>query len=43
VEAIKMLLEKPETIVSPAAIEEVKTRISQFGRIHRTKAASSSA
>jgi hypothetical protein len=38
-----MLLEKPETILSPEAIEEVKTRISQLGRIHRTKAASSSA
>ena len=42
-EAITMLLEKPETILSPAAIEEVKTRISQLGRIHRTKAANSSA
>lgn len=42
-EAIKMLLEKPETILSPAAIEEVKTRISQLGRIHRAKAATSSA
>jgi putative transposase len=42
-EAIKMLLEKPETIINPAAIEDVKTRISQLGRIHRTKAASSSA
>jgi putative transposase len=42
-EAIKMLLENPETIISPATIEEVKTRISQLGRIHRTKAASSSA
>ncbi len=42
-EAIKMLLEKPETILSPAAIEEVKARISQLGRIHRAKAATSSA
>jgi putative transposase len=43
VEAIKMLLENPETIISPVALEEVKARISQLGRIHRTKAASSSA
>jgi putative transposase len=43
VEAIKMLLEKPETVLSPKAIEEVKERISHLGRIHRTKAASSSA
>ena len=43
VEAIKMLLENPETIISPAALEDVKTRISQLGRIHRTKEASSSA
>ncbi len=43
VEAIKMLLEKPETILSPEAIEEVKARISQLGCIHRTKATSSSA
>ena len=43
VEAIKMLLENPETIISPAAIEDVKTRISQLGQIHRAKAASSSA
>ncbi len=42
-EAIKTLLENPETILSPAAIAEVKTRISQLGRIHRTKAATSSA
>ncbi len=42
-EAIKMLLEKPETLVSPDAIEDVKRSISQLGRIHRTKAASSSA
>ena len=42
-EAIKILLEKPETIVMPAAIEEVKTRISQLGLIHRTNVASSSA
>lgn len=42
VEAIKMLLENPETIISPAAREDVKTRISQLGRIHRAKAASSS-
>lgn len=42
-EAIKMLLEKPETVLSPAAIADVKERISQLGRIHRTTAASSSA
>ncbi|HEX4951578.1 MAG TPA: transposase [Blastocatellia bacterium] len=42
-EAIKMLLENPETIISPAAIEDVQTRISQLGRIHRPKAAASSA
>ena len=42
-EAIKILLEKPETIVMPEAVEEVKARISQLGRIHRTKVASSSA
>ena len=42
-EAIKILLEKPETIVMPEAVEEVKARISQLGRIHQTKAASSSA
>ena len=41
--AIKMLLENPETVLSPAAIEEVKERISHLGRIHRTKATSSSA
>ena len=42
-EAIKMLLEKPETILMPEAIEEVKTRISQLGWIHPQKAATSSA
>ena len=42
VEAIKMLLEKPETILSPEAIAEVKARISHLGRIHRTKAAAAS-
>ena len=43
VEAIKILLEKPETILMPEVIEEVKARISQLGSIHQTKAASSSA
>ena len=42
-EAIKILLEKPATIVMPEAVEEVKARISQLGRIHPTKAAFSSA
>ena len=42
-EAIKILLEKPATIVMPEALEEVKARISQLGSIHQTKAASSSA
>ena len=39
VEAIKILLEKPETILMKEAIEEVKERISQLGSIHQTKAA----
>ena len=43
VEAIKILLEKPATILMPEVIEEVKARISQLGSIHQTKAASSSA
>ena len=38
-ETIKILLEKPETILMPEAIEEVKARISQLGSIHQTKAA----
>ena len=42
-EAIKILLEKPETIVMPEAIAEVKASISQLGLIHRTKVVSSSA
>ena len=42
-EAIKMLLEKPETILMKETIEEVKARISKLGSIHRTKVASSSA
>ena len=42
-EAIKILLEKPETILMPEVIEEVKARISQLGSIHQTKAAFSSA
>ncbi len=43
VEAIKILLEKPETILMKEAIEEVKARISKLGSIHQTKVASSSA
>ena len=41
--AIKILLEKPATILMPEAVEEVKARISQLGSIHQTKAAFSSA
>ena len=41
-EAIKILLEKPETILMPEAIEEVKSNISQLGRIHPAKAAAAS-
>ena len=41
VEAIKILLEKPETILMKEAIEEVKERISQLGSIHQTKVANS--
>ncbi len=43
VEAIKILLEKPDTILMKEAIEEVKERISQLGSIHQRKVASSSA
>jgi len=43
VEAIKILLEKPDTILMKEAIEEVKARISQLGSIHQRKVASSSA
>jgi len=43
VEAIKILLEKPETILMNEAIEEVKERISKLGSIHQTKVASSTA
>jgi len=43
VEAIKILLEKPDTILMKEAIEEVKARISQLGSIHQKKVASSSA
>ena len=42
-ETIKILLEKPETILMKEAIEEVKERISKLGSIHQTKVASSSA
>jgi putative transposase len=41
VEAIKILLEKPETILMKEAIEEVKARISQLGSIHQRKVANS--
>ena len=43
VEAIQILLKKPETILRQEAIEEVKERISQLGSIHRMKVASFSA
>jgi len=39
VEAIKILLEKPETILMKEAIEEVTERISQLGSIHQRKVA----
>ncbi|MBA2657374.1 MAG: transposase [Tatlockia sp.] len=37
VEAIKILLENPETILMKEAIEEVKERISKLGSIHQRK------
>ena len=40
-EAIKMLLEKAETIIMKEAIEEVKERISKLGMIHQSKVATS--
>ena len=40
-ETIKILLEKPETILMKEAIEEVKERISQLGSIHQRKVANS--
>ena len=43
VEAIKILLEKPETILMKEAIEEVKERISKLGSIHQRKVAISTA
>lgn len=43
VEAIKILLEKPETILMTEAIEEVKERISKLGSIHQRKVANSTA
>ncbi len=43
VEAIKILLEKPDTILMKEAIEEVKARISQLGSIHQRKVANSTA
>ena len=42
-ETIKILLEKPETILMKEAIEEVKERISKLGSIHQRKVASSTA
>jgi len=39
VEAIKILLEKPDTILMKEAIEEVKERISKLGSIHQRKSA----
>jgi putative transposase len=42
-ETIKILLEKPETILMKEAIEEVKERISQLGSIHQPKVATSTA
>jgi len=41
VEAIKILLEKPDTILMTEAIEEVKERISQLGSIHQRKVVNS--
>ena len=43
VEAIKILLEKPETILMKEAIKEVKERISKLGSIHQRKTATSTA
>jgi len=37
VEAIKILLEKPETVLMKEVIEEVKERISKLGCIHQRK------
>jgi len=42
-ETIKILLEKPETILMKEAIEEVKERISKLGSIHQRKTATSTA
>jgi putative transposase len=42
-EAIKILLKKPETIIKKEAIEEAKERISQLGSIHQRKVATSTA
>jgi putative transposase len=41
VEAIKIVLEKAETILMKEAIEEVKERMSKIGSIHQPKTASS--
>jgi len=41
VETIKILLEKPDTILMKEAIKEVKERISQLGSIHQRKVANS--
>ena len=43
VEAIKILLENPETILMKEAIEEVTERISKLGSIHQRKVAISTA
>jgi len=42
-EAIKILLENPETILMDEAIEEVKERISKLGSIHQRKVVTSTA
>ncbi len=42
-ETIKILLEKPDTILMKEAIEEVKERISKLGSIHQRKTATSTA
>lgn len=42
-ETIKILLEKPETILMKEAIAEVKERISQLGSIHQRKVVNSTA
>ncbi len=39
VEAIKILLEKPDTVLMKEVIEEIKERISKLGCIHHRKVA----